>query len=72
VVPNQKKNTHFCLERGMRTMNWVQLFLCIRESCHQLKGLGWVINRMLYIILRGRWSHYCSGDHPKDKECRLL
>jgi hypothetical protein len=30
----------FCMERGMRTMNWVQGFLYIRESYQQLRGLS--------------------------------
>jgi hypothetical protein len=32
--------THFSMERGMRTMNWVQGFLFIRESYQQLRGLN--------------------------------
>jgi hypothetical protein len=27
VAPNQQENTHFCMERGLRAMNWVQV-LC--------------------------------------------
>jgi hypothetical protein len=30
----------FCVERGMRTMNWVQGFLYIRESYQQLRVLS--------------------------------
>jgi hypothetical protein len=43
--------------RGMRTMNWVQGLLYIRESYQQLKGLSFVNDRTSYIILRGRWFH---------------
>jgi hypothetical protein len=32
TAPNQKKNAHFYMERGMRTMSWVQAFLYIKES----------------------------------------
>jgi hypothetical protein len=32
VAPHQQGNTHFSMDRGMRTMNWVQGFLYIRES----------------------------------------
>jgi hypothetical protein len=35
VAPNQQVNIHFSVERGMRLMNWVQVFLCIRESYQQ-------------------------------------
>jgi hypothetical protein len=45
------------MERGMRTMNWVQLFFYIRESYQQLKRVEFVSDRMSYIILRGCWSH---------------
>jgi hypothetical protein len=30
----------FYMERGMRTINWVQVFLYIRESYKQLRGLS--------------------------------
>jgi hypothetical protein len=30
VAPHQKGNTHFSMGRGMRTMNWVEVFLYIR------------------------------------------
>jgi hypothetical protein len=45
------------MERGMRTMNWVQGFLYIRESYQQLKKVEFVSDRVSYIILRGRWFH---------------
>jgi hypothetical protein len=38
VALNQQENTHFDSERGMRIMNWVQVFLHIRESYQQLTG----------------------------------
>jgi hypothetical protein len=43
LASNQQENTHFSMERGMRTMNWVQSFLCIRGSCKQLGGLGLLV-----------------------------
>jgi hypothetical protein len=32
VAPNAQENIYFSMERGMRIMNWVQVFLCIKES----------------------------------------
>jgi hypothetical protein len=40
VEPHQQENTHFSVESGMRTMNWVQGFLYIIESYQQLRGLS--------------------------------
>jgi hypothetical protein len=44
------------MERGMRIVNRVQIFLYIRESYEQLK-VEFVIDQMAYIILRGCWFH---------------
>jgi hypothetical protein len=38
VAPNQQENTHFSMEKGMRTINYIQVIWCIRESCQQLRG----------------------------------
>jgi hypothetical protein len=38
VAPNQQANIHSSLERGIRIMNWVQVFSRIRESYQQLRG----------------------------------
>jgi hypothetical protein len=38
-------------------MNWVQVFLYIREIISAVKRVQFVNHRMLYIILRGRWCH---------------
>jgi hypothetical protein len=43
------------MERGMRTMNWVQGFLYRIISA--VKRVEFVNDRMSYIILRGRWFH---------------
>jgi hypothetical protein len=43
VAPKQQENTHFAVERGMRIMNWVQVFLCIRESYQQLRELSLLV-----------------------------
>jgi hypothetical protein len=40
VAPNQQENAHFSMEREIRTINWVQGFLYIRESYQQLSGLS--------------------------------
>jgi hypothetical protein len=37
---HSSRGTHFSMERGMRTMNWVQGLLYIRESYQQLRGLS--------------------------------
>jgi hypothetical protein len=46
--------TTFFYGKGKITMNWIQVFLYIRESYQQLIGLSY---GMSYIILRGRWFH---------------
>jgi hypothetical protein len=43
VAPYQQGNIHFSMEIGMRTMNWVQGFLYIRESYEQLRGLSLLV-----------------------------
>jgi hypothetical protein len=40
---NLGENTHCSIERGMRIMNWVQVFLCIRESYKHLRGLSLLV-----------------------------
>jgi hypothetical protein len=43
VAPYQQRNTHFSMERGMRTINLVQGFLYIRESYEQLNWLSFIV-----------------------------
>jgi hypothetical protein len=43
------------MERGMRIMNWVQVFLYIRKYVSAIKRTEFVSDRMPNIILRGRW-----------------
>jgi hypothetical protein len=43
VAPNEQENTHLSMERGMRIMNWVQVFVCMRESYQQLRVLGLLV-----------------------------
>jgi hypothetical protein len=39
VALNQQAIIRFSVERGVRIMNYVQIFfLCIRESCQHLRG----------------------------------
>jgi hypothetical protein len=45
VALNQQENIHFSIERGMRTMSYVQVFLYIRESYDQLRGLSLFVIR---------------------------
>jgi hypothetical protein len=40
---HQQENTNVCTEREMRTMNWVQGFLYIKESYQQLRGLSLLV-----------------------------
>jgi hypothetical protein len=40
VVMKQQANIHFSMEKGMKIINYVQVFLYIRESCQQLRGLS--------------------------------
>jgi hypothetical protein len=58
VALNQQENTHFSMEWGMRTINWVQSFFYIyKRNISAFKRDGFVSVRMSYIILRGRWCH---------------
>jgi hypothetical protein len=67
------------MERGMRIMNYVQVFSYIRESYQQLKRVESVSDRMSYIILRGRWCdivvlnvHAPTEDETDDTGTRRL
>jgi hypothetical protein len=44
----------FCMERGMRTMNWEQGFVH-KRIISAVKRVEFVSDRMSYIILRGHW-----------------
>jgi hypothetical protein len=44
------------MERGIRTMNWVQFFVQ-KRIISAVKKVVFVNDRMSYIILRGRWFH---------------
>jgi hypothetical protein len=46
----------FFMERRIRTMNWVQFFVH-KKIILAIKRVEFVSDRMLYIILRGRWFH---------------
>jgi hypothetical protein len=39
----EQENTHYSMERGMRIMSWLQLFLCTRASYQQLRGLNLLV-----------------------------
>jgi hypothetical protein len=43
VVPNQQENNHTYVERGIRTMNWVQVVLYIIKSYQQLGELSLLV-----------------------------
>jgi hypothetical protein len=57
VALNQQANTHFSMERGMRTMNRVQVVFVHTRITSADKRVDFVKDRMSYIILRGRWFH---------------
>jgi hypothetical protein len=46
VAPDQQKNAHFSMERGMGTMNWVQFFCTV-------KRVEFFNDRMSYIVIIG-------------------
>jgi hypothetical protein len=43
VAPYQQGNTHFSMERGMRTVNLVQVSLYINALYKQLRGLSLLV-----------------------------
>jgi hypothetical protein len=47
----------FLMERGMKTMNWVQCLFVHKRIISAFKRVEFVSDRMSYIILRGRWFH---------------
>jgi hypothetical protein len=58
VALNQQENTHFSMERGMRTMNWAQVFFFLhKRNILAVKRVEFASDRMSYIILRGFWCH---------------
>jgi hypothetical protein len=42
VAPNQQKNTHFSMERGMGTMNWIQGFFVHKIIISAVKSVQFV------------------------------
>jgi hypothetical protein len=64
VAPSQQENKYFYMESGMRIMNWVQVFLCIRKSYQQLRELsllviGYIIHNTKRLLVSGHCSE-CS------------
>jgi hypothetical protein len=45
------------MERGMRTMNWVQGFFVHMRIISAVERVKFVCNKMSYVILRGHWFH---------------
>jgi hypothetical protein len=55
VAPRQQGSTHFSMERGLRTMNWVEGFFVHKRIILAVKRVEFVSDRMSCIILRDRW-----------------
>jgi hypothetical protein len=55
-------------KRGTRIMNWVQVLFVHKRIISAVKRVGFVSDRMSYIILRGRWCHtiVLNGHAPTD------
>jgi hypothetical protein len=43
VAPNQHENIHFSIERGMRTMNWVQVFVVRKRIILEVKRVSLLV-----------------------------
>jgi hypothetical protein len=54
MIPNWQPNIHFSMERGMRIVNYVLIFFVHNRIISSVKRVGFVTDRMWYIILRGR------------------
>jgi hypothetical protein len=50
VEPYQQENTHFSIERGIRTMNWVQDFFVHKRIISAVKRVEFFSDRMSCII----------------------
>jgi hypothetical protein len=59
VAPNLLENTNVSTERGMRILNWVQVFFLFvhKRIISAVKRVESVSGRMSYLTLRGRWCH---------------
>jgi hypothetical protein len=54
VAPNQQVNIQFSMERRIRIMNKVQVFIIYKRIISAVKRIDLVSDRMSYIKLRGR------------------
>jgi hypothetical protein len=54
VAPSQQANIYFSVERGMRIMNYVQFLFVYKRIISSVKRVGFVSNRISYIILKER------------------
>jgi hypothetical protein len=75
VAPNQQANIYFSMER-MRIMNSIQAFFVHKRFMSVVKRVDFVSDRMLYIIVRGRWCdiivlivHAPTEDKIDDMKC---
>jgi ACT domain-containing protein len=51
VALNQQANINFSMEKGTRSMNWVQVFFIRKRILSAVKRAEFVSDRMSYIIL---------------------
>jgi hypothetical protein len=57
VALHQQGSTDISMERGMKTMNWVQGFFVHKRIISAVKRVEFVSYRISYIVLRGHWFH---------------
>jgi hypothetical protein len=57
VALNQQVNIHFSMEKGIKLMNWAQVFFVHKRIMSAVKRVEFVSDRMSYIILRSRWCN---------------
>jgi hypothetical protein len=51
------------MERGMRTMKWVQFFFVSKRIMSAFKRVEFITDRMSYIILKGPWFHIIQNGY---------